>query len=369
MDSRGWVIGVDIGGTKIAAAALTCEGEWLARARPRAVTPGDGEACWESLRQVVNEVVTSVAANLPHLPDSSAGAFSEPRALGVSMAAVINRETGTVTWAPNLPAWNGFPLAARLQSEFGCPTFVDFDGHMALLGEYWLGAGRGLRNVCMLVVGTGIGGGLIADGRLVRGSSGIAGAFGWMAGGDLAAIGLELAGGRRTDEPYPGWTERWPQIGWLESLAAGPAIHARAVHLARTARSASRERGGDDSKDGCSGCYPDTRAVFAAARSGDPVAARVVAETGWLLGLIAANVASFFGPERFILGGGVGEEADLLIPPMRAAVERFAQPFAARRLELIAARLGNAAALAGAARLAWEALGVLPAAAYRVGLE
>ncbi|MBE3578199.1 MAG: ROK family protein [Limnochordales bacterium] len=359
MDDHGWVVGVDIGGTKIAAAALTSGGEWLARARPRAVTPDDGEACFESLRQVVGEVVDCVAAS--------------PRAIGVSMAAVVDRRTGTVIWAPNLPAWDGFPLAERLRSEFGSPVFVDFDGHMALLGEYWLGAGRGVRNVCMMVVGTGIGGGLIADGRLIRGSCGIAGAFGWMAGEGLADVGLQMAGGRRRAEPYPGWSCRWPQIGWLESLAAGPAILARAVHLARQGFATNESTGGDTQAAAfdasCTGRYPDTRAVFAAARSGDPIASRVVAETGWLLGLVAANVASFFGPERFILGGGVGEEADLLLPPMRAAVERFAQPHAARRMELTAASLGNGAALAGAARLAWEAIGVLPAAAFGTGSE
>lgn len=348
----GWVVGVDIGGTKVAAAALTPAGEWLARARPRPVAPDDREASWQAVRHAVGEVVTAVAGT------GKPNHGMAPSAIGVSMAAVVDRQTGSVIWAPNVPAWGDFPLAARLQAEFGSPAFVDFDGHMALLGEYWLGAGRGARNVCMMVVGTGIGGGLIADGRLVRGSTGIAGAFGWMAGEDredlAAGYGPQAsdAPASYATEPYPGWSSRWPQIGWLESLAAGPAIHARAVHLAR-------QKGMPEAD-----IYPDTRAVFAAARAGDLLAFRVVNETARFLGMAAANVASFFGPERFILGGGVGEQADLLLPSMRAAVERFAQPFAACHMALVAARLGNEAALAGAARLALEALGVLPATAY-----
>lgn len=326
-----WAVAVDIGGTKVAAAAFDEDGKQLTPIARRPLPPGGGEGAWQATEQAVTEILEAMG--------------TRPVAIGASVAAVVDQETGVVIWAPNLPAWQGFPLASRLAARFGSRVRLDLDGHLAVLGEAWLGAGRGTANVAMMVVGTGIGGGVLVDGRLVRGAAGLAGTFGWMAGGPVGA------------EPYPGWQEKCRQVGWLESLAAGPAILARARHLAARARAldAPPPRGRSVAIEAGSGAgYEDTPAVFAAARAGDPIAVQVIRETGYWLGLAAANAASLFGSELFILGGGVGEQADLLIPYMQPVVEEHAQPYAARRLRLVPAALGNAAALAGAARLALE---------------
>ncbi|MBE3583706.1 MAG: ROK family protein [Limnochordaceae bacterium] len=308
-------LALDIGGTKVAAALVTAAGQFAARAARR-WNPRESDSAWQALVEAAETAIQAQPG-------------SRLVGIGVGAPAVVERQAGVIVWAPNIPAWDHFPLGERLEAHFHCPVRVDFDGHMATLGEHWLGAGRGVDDLALMAVGTGIGGGIISGGRLLRGVLGLAGAVGWM------RVGLPPT--CRAGEPfYPGWEERSSRQGFLESLAAGPAILARANHLA-----------------GSSPRYADTPAVFAACRRGESSACQAVEEAAWALGVAAGNLVSTVGCRRVILGGGVGEEADLLLPTMRRVMAEYAQPWVGKRAEIVPAELGNAAGLAGAARLVW----------------
>jgi len=295
------ILAVDVGGTKVAAALVTRRGRIIGRERQP--TSLDGPA-------VLVEQIAEAArllARRQHI-----------RAVGVCVPAVLERDTDRVLWAPNLPGWKDVPLREMLRDRLGIPAFVEYDGHAAVLGEWWAGAGRGYRQVASVIIGTGIGGGLIVDGRLWRGRDRLAGAVGW-----FPVLG-------------PEGLDHW------ENVAAGPAIARRVRQL--IAAGAVSALSADDlaAKD-----------VFDAARRGDPLACRVIRETAEVIGQGVASVISLANPEIVILGGSVGQQGDLLLEPVRQAVTRWAQPISARDVPIVSSTLGEEAGLLGAAYAAF----------------
>jgi len=154
---------IDVGGTKIAAALVDPQGRIRKRLR-ESTTQDSGEALVEQVLALARRLVTHAEGAV--------------RGIGLAVPAVVEAESGVVRWAPNLP-WRDVPLAALVQNALGLPALIAHDGHAAALGEHWTGAGRGARNLVFLVAGTGVGAGLILDGRLYRGSRNLAGAIGW----------------------------------------------------------------------------------------------------------------------------------------------------------------------------------------------
>ncbi len=300
MSEQGRVaIALDVGGTKIAGALVTGNG----RIRQRAQVPLDTRGGSRAVRQVL-----ALAERL--------AAEGDALGVGAAVPAVIDRTRRTVVWAPNIRGWRRVPLAELLERSLGLPALLEQDGHAAALGERWRGAARGVRNVVMLVIGTGIGGGMILDGRPYRGSDGLAGAVGWFT----------------ADEPPCRSGLRLPA---LESLAAGPGI-------ARRAGLASNR----------------SEEVFAAAAAGDEAAGRVVAETAEILGLAIADVVSLLNPDLVVLGGGVGAgAANQLLPRIRQMVRACAQPVSARRVRIVRSRLGSDAGLLGVAHEVFQRCG------------
>jgi glucokinase len=190
---------------------------------------------------------------------------------------------------------------------------VDSDRSGYVLGEAWLGAARGLRHVVYVAIGTGIGAGILTDGKVLRGSGGIAGAVGWFA--------LD-----------PAWSDRYRQSGCWEAEAAGPGVaHAFGV--------------------------PDAQAVVAAARSGSSAALTALHRAADYTAMGVANLISALNPEAVVLGGGfMSGAADLLLDRIRAEVLRWAQPIAASRCRIELTQLGETAGLLGAARLALDGI-------------
>jgi glucokinase len=302
-----FAVAVDIGGTKIAAAGVARDGQL---AHKLAVpTPGDDS------RALLDAVVSLIRG-------VSEAAGGRPAGVGVAVAGAVDQGSGEVHYAPNIPALHEFPLRRVLSDAVGLPVLVGFDGHLTALGEHWVGAGRGCRNVVLLTVGTGIGGGLILDGRLYRGSDNLAGAAGWMIA-DPAALG----------------TASSRSVGNLENVSAGPAIAA----CYRPAGS------------GGSGGPPLASAedVLAAARAGDQHAQEVLGDAGRHLAHAAAGIVSLLNPEKVIIGGGLGSTG-IFLAPVKEAVAAYAQPTSRRRVLIETAALGPDAALAGAARALFE---------------
>ncbi|MFB3879706.1 MAG: ROK family protein [Armatimonadota bacterium] len=299
---RQLIAGVDVGGTKIAAGLSTREGKVIAS--DRVPTP----------QAAGHAVLTAIIELLRRLCAEAKADSGDLAAIGVSVPAVTDQARGAVLWAPNIPGWDRETLVAGPISEaIGAHTSLHYDGHAWVAGEWWLGAARGARDVALLAVGTGIGGGLILDGKLHRGRVGVAGAVGWWVP-DYTQAGQQ----RRHRE------------GLLESIASGPAI----------ARAAGQ---------------PTAEEAFAAARQGDPTARRAIADAASALGAAVASLVSLLDPEVVVLAGGViTGGGDLILPRVQEIVANEAQPQAAPGVRIVPAALGENAAWLGAARLASE---------------
>jgi glucokinase len=232
-------------------------------------------------------------------------------AVGLALPAIVDRD-GAVAWAASsIPRWQDAPVRRLLEAAFDRPAAVRFDGYAATLGEATFGPGRDARSLVALIVGTGFGAGVWADGRVLEGVAGVAGAVGWT---------------------------RWPEKGDdlsdpVERIASGPGILREA-----------RRRAPDVD-------YADTRAVFRAARLGDPVARSVVAEAARLAGTVAGAAVNVVAPEVVVWTGGVGSRADFSALASRTA-RACSQPFARRRTRFVRSRLGAESSLMGAAAAA-----------------
>lgn len=289
------VIAIDLGGTKLTTAVVDSDG----RVSGRTKRPTERGGLKASVAQIASSVRESI---------DRAG-VSEVRDAGMIVPGIYSKKTGHA-WAPNLWGREQVPLLAELRERLALPVVVDSDRAGYVLGEAWLGAARGLKDVIFLAVGTGIGAGILSDGRLVRGASDIAGAVGWFA-------------------LNPAHHEIYAQVGCWEAESAGPG-------LARRLNATSAEE------------------VVAAARSGDASAQSAVAETVRYLGMGIANLVSVFNPEMIVLGGGLMQAADLFLGPIQRAMREWAQPVAAQQVRIELTQLAEDAGLLGAARLALE---------------
>ncbi|MGI8801991.1 MAG: ROK family protein [Solirubrobacteraceae bacterium] len=302
----GLVIGVDVGGTKVSAAALGEE--------PR-LAPTDCDGAEELIAQIVRQV--------------RAAAGDRPiAAVGVGIPSVIEFATGRVRSSVNIPL-EDVPLRAELSARLGVPVFVDNDATLAALAEAHDEEGNlDVPNLVMLTVGTGVGGGIVIGGRVYRGATGAAG-----------ELGHTLIAADPDTPPGPGY----PKPGSLESLAAGHVLD----ELARTA--AARHPDSALGRIGPTVSGPD---AVAAAHAGDAVAIEVVAVIGRRLGIGIANAINTFDPDVVAIGGGVSAAGELLLGPAREAARGYVLPGVGTRTETRIARSGPAAGVRGAALLA-----------------
>jgi len=307
-------IGIDIGGTKVAAGVVDAEGNVLATARRR--TPSRDPA---HIADVVIEIVGQLRAE------------HDVKAIGIGAAGFVDAARETVLFAPNL-AWRNAPIHHDLQQRLDLPVVVENDANAAAWGEFRFGAGEQEPDLVVLTIGTGIGAGVILGGALYRGRFGIAGEPGHL---------RVVPGGRMC-----GCGNR----GCLEQYCSGSA-------LVRAAREVARERPADAVRllELAHGdpANIDGPVVTMAAQQGDPAAVDCFDEVGRWLGQGLADLAALLDPGRFVIGGGVGEAGDLLLAAGRetyAAVltGRGYRPLA----EVVPARLGPQAGLIGAADLA-----------------
>jgi glucokinase len=229
-------------------------------------------------------------------------------AAGIIVPGIYDPPTGGA-WAPNLWGNQFYPLRAALEQRLGVPVAIASDRTASVLAEQWLGVARGLKDVLFVAVGTGIGVGIVANGRPIEGAHGTAGAAGWTLVGSP-------------------WKPEYASCGGWESEAAGPA-------LARRAGMATGE------------------AVVAAARLGDAKALDAVRQTAEYLAMGVAALIAVLDPEMVVLGGGLMQAADLLIEPIRRMALAWTQPVAASRVRIETTALGEDAGLLGAARLGW----------------
>ena len=306
-------IGVDIGGTKIAAGVVTAAGHILDRTR-LPTPPHDESATLAALF----EVVEGLRARDPGVA-----------AIGLGAAGLVEWPHGNARWAPH-NSYRRMELRRLLHERTGLPTVVDNDANAAAWAEARFGAGAGGGDLVLLSVGTGIGGGLVLDGRLYHGEHGFAGELGHLIvapDGDRCACG---------------------NLGCLEAMASGSTLG----RLGREAAAAGP--GGRLAALAAAAGAPVTgEVVFAAALEGDKVALSLFERIGHWLGVGIASLVTIFDPDLVVVGGGVAATGDLLLAPARASFDRYVHGRGHRDLPpVVPTRLGDDAGLVGAATLA-----------------
>jgi len=294
------LIGVDVGGTKIAVAML------------------DGTTLLEPVLSKTEK--TSAEALVAQLV-AAIRAAGDVDAVGVAIPSVVDWETGRIRYSVNIPLQD-VPLREVLREQLGVPVFVDNDATCAALAEAYDDAGLLVaRHLVMFTVGTGVGGGIVIGGRVYRGATGAA-----------AEVGHTVIGADLRRAPFA-HTDDFPQPGTLESLASGSALN----EIARE-------------------CGVTPGRVIDAARAGDAGALAAIELLGRRLGIGIANAINTFDPDLVVVGGGVSAAGELLLAPARAEAARFLLPGAGTRTEIRRARHGPLAGVRGAALLAGHEL-------------
>ncbi len=317
-----FIVGVDLGGTNLVVGALTADGSRQFGMHSVPTRPQEGADA--VVRRIVEQVERVIAETL----QATGARRNQILGVGIGSPGPLDRRTGVVIETPNL-GWQDFPLRDRVSSVVGLKATLDNDANCATLGEWWLGAARGARRVVGLTLGTGIGGGLILDGRLYHGASDAA--------GELGHTTIDSNGRRCGCGNY----------GCLEAYASGPAIAVRAVEaLAGGEPSRMREIvAGDLSKI-------TAETVFDAARLGDVIALEVVRDTARFLGTGVANFLNIFNPEVVVLAGGVTHAGDALFDPLRAEVRRRAFKSAVNSCRIVPGALANSGVVGAVATFA-----------------
>lgn len=314
------VLVVDLGGTKVITAIISPKGEVIARHdHPTLADEGP------------QSVVERMLSGIDYLLAQSNLSPSQLRAISIATAGIIDIENGIVTTSPNLPDWHNIPLKSIVGKKYKVTTFLINDADAAALGEHRFGAGRGLDNLILLTLGTGIGGGIIINGKLYHGPSGSA-----------AEIGHTIV-------EVNGPKCRCGNNGCLETLASGTAIAREAVRrISLGAKSSLVEV--------VEGKIEDVTAekVYLAAKGGDSLASEVIARAAHYLGISVVNLVNIFNPEMIIIGGSVAQMGDLLLEPVRQMVKERAFPLLAQSVRIVPAQLGNDAGIFGAAIFALE---------------
>jgi glucokinase len=300
------LIGLDIGGTKTAVVLGTAQGEILARRAFATATERGFTATWEELGRAVEAMLRSAQET-----------GRQPLALSVSIGGPLDIDRGIIYSPPHLPGWDAVPLKDLLRERFGLPVYVEHDGNAGALAEWRFGAGQGARNLIFLTMGTGLGAGLILNGRIYRGSSDLAGEVGHMR---IAPDG-PLAYGKR---------------GSWEGYCAGPAFAALAAEL-------FPERWGQG---------VETPEIARLALQGDLQALAIVGRVARYLGQGLANLVDILNPEVIVIGSMAVRLGDLLLEPARKAMQDEALPggYAACRVvpATLGERIGDVAALCAA---------------------
>jgi glucokinase len=316
MNGKRFYASVDLGGTSIKLAIIDSEGELTHKweiptniaDQGQHITPDIGRSLEQTLKDL----------NLP-----------KEQVVGIGMGApgFVDIETGVVAEAVNL-GWKNFPLKEELEKETGLPAFVDNDANLAALGERWRGAGEGADDLLAVTLGTGVGGGIVANGKVLHGISGMAGEIGHI-----------------TVIPEGGILCNCGKTGCLETVSSATGIRRLALdqlneHPSSQLSEVFQKNGDLTAKD-----------VLDAAREGDSFGILVIERVTFYLGWVLANLANTLNPKKIVIGGGVSQARDTLMKPLDHHLKTFALKGAYEGLELSLARLGNDAGIYGAAWL------------------
>lgn len=303
-------LAVDIGGTKIAVGLIDNVGHILAY--------DQGLTCQIGPQEGIQQIISM----LDSIVNQQKIEIEQITAIGIGIPAVLEPETDRVIWAPNLNGWKNIDLRGAIEAYFHVPVYIEYDGHAAVLGEWWIGSGRTYHTLVDIIIGTGVGGGMILNGKLFRGNNRLAGATGWF---------QHSINEKKTSAN-----------GCWESRISGPAITRRAKEITRT------DKGLMWMNSATKGQFT-SKTLFELAKQGDQAALQLCNQIADEIGMGIANVVSMINPQLVILGGGVGSNCGFLLPRIQNYIKEWAQPISARSMEITISNLGFQAGLLGAA--------------------
>lgn len=309
------IIGIDVGGTNVKTALVTRDKQILAKdSKPTNANAGP------------DAVMDVMAYGVETVLEAAGKTKDDVLAVGIGMPGPLNWETGVVFDLPNLPGWNQVPLARTMSERLGLPCFLDNDANVACYGEYWLGAGQGADSVCALTLGTGVGGGIVVFGQLLRGIDGTAAEIGHLKvqrDGRLCGCGSH---------------------GCLESYGSVTGMVRTAVEGIEAGKETALT-------ELCGGNLSQLtgKMISQAASNGDAFAQWVIEETGIWLGLGIASLVNLLNPEKVILCGGMIAAGEALFGPIRETLKANAFEVPVNRVQVLPAGLGGDAGVIGAA--------------------
>jgi glucokinase len=311
-------VGIDIGGTGTKFGIVDRDGNVL-------FTDEMSTKKHKEVETFIDELHTVLSAMI-----DKAGGIGRIKGIGVG-APNGNFYTGTIEYAPNLP-WKGIiPLAKMIEAKFNLPVSLTNDANAAAIGEMMYGAAKGMKDFIMITLGTGVGSGIVANGKLIYGHDGFAGELGHT---------IVIPDGR----VHPGTGKK----GSLESYASATGVRYTAIELLHNSKEESLLRKVPEDQ-------LDSKAVYDAATQGDKVALEIFEFTGKILGLALANAVMFSSPEAIILFGGLTKAGDLILKPTREHMEANLIQVFQNKVKLLVSHLKESdAAILGASALVWD---------------
>ena len=313
------LLGIDLGGTTVKFGILTEAGEVQEKWAIDTNVLEDGK-----------HIVPDIVASIKHRLDLYGLTSDDFIGLGMGSPGAVDRERKTVTGAYNLNWKETQEVGAIIESETGIAFAIDNDANVAALGERWVGAGANHPDVVFITLGTGVGGGIIADGNLIHGVAG--------AGGEI---------GHMVVEPDNGFECTCGTFGCLETVASATGVVRVARLLAESYEGDSAVKAAIDNGDDVS-----SKTIFEAAQNGDAFANSVVDKVCFYLGLAAANIANLLNPDSIVIGGGVSAAGEFLRSRVEKTFKQYTFPQVRQSTQIKLADLGNDAGIIGAASLA-----------------
>ncbi len=309
------ILGIDIGGTKVAFGLVDSEGKIVSQGRKPMVAHGTAEAGLQAVTGAIDSVMSADKSRI--------------RSIGICAPGPLDPKNGVVLNPPNLPCWRNFPLSERVKSRYSVPVKVDNDGNAAALAETMWGAAKGHRYVFYATVGTGIGSGIVFDGHIYHGNTGSA------------------AEGGHVSIDYKGPRCNCGKLGCIEILAAGPAIGGRARSKLADGSRASAIRG----LAGGDVASVTSEMVGRAFAHGDAVASEVLRETVELLTAWLGNMVDLLDPDVLVMGGGVSAMLHPFFDDIKAGLPKWCVNPRCAEIPLLIAHYGADAGIAGGAAL------------------
>ncbi len=318
-DNKTLLIGVDLGGTNMRVGMVTSDGRMVHRLiLPTRVTLG--------LDKVVERIIKAIqeVINQTIVPGN------QIKGIGIGSPGTIDIQSGIIISSPNFPKWKQVPLKHMIEEKLSIPTFMDNDANAFAFGEKWVGAGKEVQSLVCLTLGTGVGGGIILNGRIWHGADGMAAEIGHMT---VLPDGLKCNCGN---------------YGCLESYASASSIVRRVCNAIQSGKLTMVL---DYAKGNLENITSDL--VYQAALKGDELAIHIMNETATFLGIGIANLINLLNPEMIVVGGGLTNAWDIIYPVTLKEVQKRALSEMAKRVKIVRASLGDNSGIIGAAGIAY----------------